>query len=95
MVAVLVLLVLACAAGAAVFVFRGQIFKSSAAVASTNQVAAESEEMSTHPQNQTRTKPAPLVAPPANDTNWMLNLEAAVIPGSTGGRADSRTGFHR
>jgi DNA-directed RNA polymerase subunit RPC12/RpoP len=81
--AVLVLLVLTCAAGAAVFVFRGKIFKSSTAAAPTNQVAVESEEISTHPQTQVRTKPAPLVAPPANDTNWMLNLEAAVIPGST------------
>src|SRR5208282_4234653 len=75
MAAVVALLILACAAGAAVFVFRGKIFKSSAVVAPSKQVASGSEEESTTPAtNQTRTKPAPapLVAPPANDTNWTL-----------------------
>jgi DNA-directed RNA polymerase subunit RPC12/RpoP len=84
--AVVVLLVLACAAGAAVFAFRGTIFKSNAPVAPTNQVASGPKEISTQPQNQTRPQAAPsppLVAPPANDTNWMLNLEAAAIPDST------------
>jgi DNA-directed RNA polymerase subunit RPC12/RpoP len=80
--AVVALLVLACAAGAAVFVFRGKIFKSSAAGAPTNQVASGSVETSAPPQAQARPKPAPVVAPPASDTNWMLNLAAAVIPGS-------------
>jgi DNA-directed RNA polymerase subunit RPC12/RpoP len=81
--AVVALLVLACAAGAAVFVFRGKIFKSSAAVAPSNQAASGSVETSAPPQTQGRPKPAPVVAPPASDTNWMLNLEAAVIPDST------------
>jgi hypothetical protein len=83
-VVVVVLVVLVCAAGAAVFVFRGKIFKSSAIVP-TNQVASESVETSAPPQTQVRTKPAPLplVAPPASDTNWMLDLAAAVIPSST------------
>jgi hypothetical protein len=86
MAAVAALLILACAAGAAVFVFRGKIFKSSAVVAPTKQVASGSEEESTTPAtNQTRIKPAPapLVAPPANDTNWTLDLAAAAIPDST------------
>jgi DNA-directed RNA polymerase subunit RPC12/RpoP/type 1 fimbria pilin len=85
MAAVVALLVLACAAGAAVFAFRGKIFKSSVTVAPTNQVASGSEDESTPPRTQTRPRPAPapLVAPHANDTNWMLNLEAAVIPNST------------
>jgi len=87
MAAVVALLVLACAAGAAVFVFRGQIFKSSVPVTPSNRVASGSDEESTTPAtNQPRPRPAPpapLVAPPANDTNWMLNLEAAAIPNST------------
>jgi DNA-directed RNA polymerase subunit RPC12/RpoP len=83
--AVVALLVLACAAGAAIFVFRGKIFKSSAAVAPANQVVSGSVETSAPPQTQVRSKPTPppLVAPPASDTNWMLDLAAAVIPGST------------
>lgn len=85
MAAVVALLVLACAAGAAVFAFRGKIFKSSVAVAPTNEVASGSNEEPAPAKTQTRPKsaPAPLVAPPANDTNWMLGLEAAVIPNST------------
>jgi DNA-directed RNA polymerase subunit RPC12/RpoP len=85
MAAVVALLVLACAAGAVVFAFHGKIFKSSVAVAPTNEVASGSDEKSTPVKTQTRPRPAPapLVAPPANDTNWMLGLEAAVIPNST------------
>jgi len=82
MAAVLALLILACAAGAAVFVFRDEIFKPSAAAAPNNQAESGPKEISTQPQVQSRPKPA-LVAPPANDTNWMLNLEAASIPAST------------
>jgi DNA-directed RNA polymerase subunit RPC12/RpoP len=84
---VVVLVVLVCAAGVAVFVFRGEIFKSSAVVAPTRQVESGPDEESTTPAtNQIRPKPAPaapLVAPPASDTNWMLDLEAAAIPNST------------
>jgi DNA-directed RNA polymerase subunit RPC12/RpoP len=83
MAAVVALLVLACAAGAAIFVFRGKIFNSSTGAAPTNQVASGSEEEPAPPQTQTRPRPAPLVAPHANDTNWMLNLEEAAIPEST------------
>jgi len=83
--AVVILLILVCVAGAAVFVFRGKIFKSSAVIAPTSQVASEPVETSTPPQTQARTKPVPppLVAPPASDTNWMLDLGTAAIPGST------------
>ena len=87
---VVALAVLVCAAGAAVFVFRGKIFKSSSAVTPTNQFASESDDgSSTLPSrpatNQVHTKlpPPPLVAPPANDTNWMLDLGTVTIPAST------------
>jgi len=64
----LVFVVLICAAGAAVFAFRGKIFKSGGGenptvatpAAVTNKIAA---------------RPA-VVAPPASDTNWMLDLSA-------------------
>ena len=83
--AVVALAVLVCAAGAAVFVFRGKIFKSSSAVTPTNQVASESDGESAPPRTQVRTNrpPAPRVAPPASDTNWMLDLGTAAIPSST------------
>jgi DNA-directed RNA polymerase subunit RPC12/RpoP len=77
------LLVLACAAGAVVFAFRDKIFKSSVASAPTSQAAPGSGEEQPPARPQPRPRPAPLaplVAPHANDTNWMLNLEAAVIP---------------
>ena len=63
---VLILLALICAAGVTVFAFRGKIFKSvvvenptvTTPVAVTNKIAAR-----------------PIaVAPPASDTNWMLDL---------------------
>ena len=70
--AVLLVLVLAvCAAGAAVFAFRGKIFKPSGADAATNQVAAHKK-----PKPE---KPAP-VAPHASDTNWLLDLGTNAIP---------------
>jgi len=87
MAAVVALLIMVCAAGAAVFVFRGKIFKPSTVVAPARQVESAADEESTSPAtNQIRPKPAPappLVAPPANDTNWMLDLTAAAIPSST------------
>ncbi len=87
-VTVAVLLVLACAAAAAVYVFRGQIFKSGAAVPTNqvNQAGSGSNEAPTPTATtQPRPRPAPpppLVAPPANDTNWTLNLEGAAVPDS-------------
>jgi DNA-directed RNA polymerase subunit RPC12/RpoP len=79
--AVLILLVLVCAAGAAVFAFRGKIFKSSGG-APADEVASGSDMESTPAKTQTPFRPA-LVAPPANDANWMLKLDKAVIPDST------------
>ena len=70
---VIVLLVLIAGAGAAVFAFRGKIFKS--AGTGPSPIAA------TNKTNPAPPKPAP-VAPPANDTNWMLNLDAVSIPNS-------------
>jgi DNA-directed RNA polymerase subunit RPC12/RpoP len=76
--ALLILLILACAAAAAIYAFRGEIFKSSAVVAPAKQVAPGSNEV---PAPSKRTQPA-LVAPPANDTNWTLDLAGAAIPDS-------------
>jgi DNA-directed RNA polymerase subunit RPC12/RpoP len=81
MAAVVILLVLVCAAGAAAFAFRGKIFKHSGG-APADEVASGSDAESTPAKTQTRARPA-LVAPPANDTNWMLKLDTAVIPDST------------
>ncbi len=76
--AAIAFVVLLCAAVAAAFVFRGKIFKSTGGP--TNQVATASDGKQTG-------APAPpepaVVAPPANETNWMLNLGAAVIPDAT------------
>ncbi|HZF00873.1 MAG TPA: hypothetical protein VE344_03155 [Methylomirabilota bacterium] len=76
----LVLLVLIGMAVAAVFVFRGKIFKSTGT--ETNQVAnASGKEQAIKPA--TPPKPA-IIAPVANDTNWMLNLAVMTnLPDST------------
>jgi DNA-directed RNA polymerase subunit RPC12/RpoP len=61
---ILLLMVFAGAVAAGVFVFRGKIFGPSGVVAQTNAVAEKA--------------PAPkrvVVAPPASDTNWTLNLD--------------------
>ena len=62
---------------AVAFVFRGKIFSSSGG--QTNQVATTRDGEQIPPPQPPR--PA-LVAPPANDTNWMLDLSAAAIPES-------------
>ena len=83
---VVVLLVLAFAAGAAVFALRGKIFKSSGAVKPPHAVALGSNGASPPVRTPPPPRPAPVappVAPPASDTNWILNLEAAVIPDTT------------
>src|ERR1017187_1091925 len=81
-VAAMVLILLVCAAGAAVFAFRGKIFKS--AGAETNQIAGASEKEQTSAANMTNQAPPnpALAASLANDTNWTLNLDAATIPDS-------------
>jgi DNA-directed RNA polymerase subunit RPC12/RpoP len=86
-----VLVLLICAASAAVFVFRGKIFKP--AQPGTNQVASVSDDGSTGTvakTNQAPPKPAP-VAPPSNDTNWMMSLDAVTIPDApVAGRIDGQ-----
>ena len=90
-VAAIAFVVVLCAAVAAAYVFRGSIFKS--AGTGTNQVAGASDEEQTPAVNKTnRPPPKPaLVAPPANDTNWMLSLEGVSIPDSVAaGRVHGR-----
>lgn len=72
--AVVIVLAVVLAAGAAVLVFHGFIFKPQPpppkhVVAATNAAPAP--------------KPKPVVAPPANDTNWLLTLDDVVIPSAT------------
>jgi len=73
-IATFVLLFLLCAAGAAVFFFRGKNVKTTSG--QTNEVATMPERRPAPPQ-------LPVVAPPANDTNWTLNLGVATIPEAT------------
>jgi len=73
-IATFVLLFLLCAAGAAVFLFRGKNVKTTSRP--TNEVATLPERKPAPPQ-------PPVVAPPANGTNWMLNLDAVTIAGAT------------
>src|ERR1035437_1957379 len=72
----LILLVIAIrAAGAGVFVFREKLFKAGQPQhppVATNETA----------KTPALAKPA-VVAPPANDTNWMLSLDAVTIPDAT------------
>jgi DNA-directed RNA polymerase subunit RPC12/RpoP len=75
----LVLLLAACVAGAAVFVFRGKIFKSSGPAAPAKQAATSGNGS---PPPAPKPEKAAVVAPPANDTNWMLVLNANAIPDS-------------
>lgn len=73
---VLVVVVIFIFIGAAVaFVYHGTIFKSRNAPTAeqTNQITAKTQKPS---------KPE-LVVPPANDTNWTLNLDAVATPDST------------
>ena len=81
-VAAVVLVVFIFAAGAAVFMFRGKIFKSDGG--QTSRTAPEAAPAKNHPPQKTQT-PAPpsVVALPADDTNWMLNLGAVTMPDST------------
>ena len=65
--AAVALLAAVCVAGAAVFVFRGKIFTSA---------------NSGPPAKTQKSAKAARVAPPASDTNWMLNLDTAAIAGS-------------
>ena len=78
--ALVVVIILLFIGGAVAFVYHGTIFKhkdnsttvANGTTAGSNQVAAKT---------QPPPKPA-VVAPPANDTNWMLNLDGVTIPDS-------------
>jgi hypothetical protein len=76
---------LLCAAAVALFAFHGRIFKST---------GGQGAPGTSPPQKPVRPPPPPkpvVVAPPANDTNWMLDLAAVTIPDATAaGRVHGR-----
>lgn len=75
--AAIVFIILICIAAAAAFVYRGTIFKSKT---NSTTVMSDTEESNQAPA-KTQTPPkSVVVAPPANDTNWMLNLAGVAIP---------------
>jgi DNA-directed RNA polymerase subunit RPC12/RpoP len=76
-VVVVVILLGLIGAGAVLVVWGGKSFKSTGGPAATNRAANQ-----TPGEKQTPAKPA-VVAPPANDANWKLTLDAATIPNST------------
>jgi DNA-directed RNA polymerase subunit RPC12/RpoP len=79
--AVVVLIIFACIAAAVAFVYRGTIFKTASSPADTNSPAVtQGSDSSQAPLPPQKTL---LVAPPANDTNWTLNLNGMAIPDST------------
>ena len=72
-----VLIVLLFAAVVAAFVFHGKIFKSA---------GGQGAPGPSQPQGPVKPPPPPkpvVVAPPANDASWMLELAAVTIPDST------------
>jgi hypothetical protein len=87
----LVFILLICAAGAAVFAYRGKVFKFAKTEIKQVENGSDADQSSaTGPTNQAPPRPA-LAAPPANDTNWMLNLDAAVVPDTrAAGRIDGQ-----
>ena len=81
----IIFIVLFCVAAAGLFVYRGKIFKSSGRPASPDANASGGQPTPVKPP-----KPV-VVAPPANETNWMLDLAAVTIPDSTAaGRVHGR-----
>ncbi len=84
--AVVVAIILVCIIAAAIFVYHGTIFKN----------PTPPPVVTTAPSPKTNAppkKPSPptLIAPQANDTNWMLNLKGVDIPHSTAaGRVDGQ-----
>ena len=80
--------VLLCAAAAAAYVFRGSLFKPVST--ESNEGSGEGQTSAAVQTNRAPPRPA-LVAPPASDTNWMLDLGAATIPdASAAGRIHGR-----
>jgi hypothetical protein len=83
--AVVVLIIFVCIGAAVAFVYRGTIFKQPTPLVPLDHPIpiplSPTQTLSSPPP-----KPSPrsaMAAPPANDTNWMLNLTSATIPGST------------
>ncbi len=77
--AIVVAIIFLCILAAVGFVYHGTIFKklTSAAVADNPPAAPQ-------PPPPPKKPAAPqLIAPPANDTNWMLNLKGSTIPEAT------------
>jgi DNA-directed RNA polymerase subunit RPC12/RpoP len=69
-----VLVILLCIAVVVGFVYRGTIFKSQAPLAAKDE--------GTNQTNKVKKVVPAIVAPPANDTNWTLNLKGANVPES-------------
>jgi hypothetical protein len=81
-VAAVALLIILCAVGAGAFAFREKIFQFA-----QNQPPAKANSAS---KKKTKTVTTPL-APPANDTNWTLNLADVIIPETpAAGRVNGR-----
>jgi DNA-directed RNA polymerase subunit RPC12/RpoP len=72
-----VLLLLVAIAVAVAFVYRGTIFKP------RPPLAAKDGETNQSSEARMKIAAPALMAPPANDTNWMLDLKEAVVPDST------------
>ncbi|MGB8369593.1 MAG: hypothetical protein ACLPYZ_10720 [Limisphaerales bacterium] len=73
----IIFIVLFCVAAAVLFAFHGRIFKSA---------GGQGAPGPSQPQKPVRPPPPPkpvVVAPPANDASWMLDLAAVTIPDST------------
>ena len=78
-----VLIIFACIAAAVAFVYRGTIFKRPTPPAETNSPTVAQGLTSPISEPSSQKSSSPLVAPPANDTNWTLNLNGMTIPDST------------
>jgi DNA-directed RNA polymerase subunit RPC12/RpoP len=79
-----VLIILACIAAAVTFVYRGTIFKKVTPTVGTNSpTVTQGSAIPSQAPLPPKKSSSPLVAPPANDTNWTLNLNGMAIPNST------------
>jgi hypothetical protein len=67
-------LILVGMAAAATFVYRGTIFKNKTGGATINQIVSATNQNNSSEKKQAAAKPK-LIAPPASDTNWILNLD--------------------
>ena len=81
--AAVVLIIFACIAAAVAFVYRGTIFKRPSPPAGTNSTSVVQGSMTPDQTPPPKKPSSSLVAPPANDTNWTLNLSGMTIPTST------------